>query len=156
MKYPILFFCTSLVSSESENTPSQCLCSSFCHSSLSSVNFPSTCSSDNGFLCISWHQTAFNQVIRSGFPRLFLEHSSFGDFLCTLQLLLHVFSHSQASVSRLSLCRFLCCEPHYPQHLQCSFESVPRFLLDSHLSSSSQLSGLQFLLLHPVHFLAEK
>ena len=29
----------------------------------------------------SWHQTAFNHVIGSGFPRLFLEHSPFDHFV---------------------------------------------------------------------------
>ena len=51
-----------------------------------------------------------------------------------------VFSCSRASVSRLCLCRFLCCELLCAQHLQCSFEPFPSFLLDSRLSCSSQLS----------------
>ena len=47
---------------------------------VSSMKFPLTYNSDKSFLfnfSSSWHQTVLNQVIGSGFPRLFLEHSPF-------------------------------------------------------------------------------
>ena len=84
LKNSILLSFTSLVSSGSANTPSQCLCSSFC--SLFSVfcgilpRRRTTPTTSFFLLSPSWHQTAFNQVIGSGFPRLFLEHSSFDHF----------------------------------------------------------------------------
>ena len=95
------------------------------------------------------------EVIGSGFPRLFLEHSPF-DHFCNVQVPLHVSSQSWAFVSRLCLYRFLCCvllsqrPPHFPSVL------FPGFLLAFRLPFSSQLSVIQFLLrvflgLHPVH-----
>ena len=63
-----------------------------------------------------------------------------------MQLLLRVFSHSPVFLSRLSLCRFLCCKPLCPQLPRYPSVWCPGVLLAFRLPFPSQLSGIQFLL----------
>ena len=97
--------------------------------------------SDKGFhfnLSPSWHQTAFIMVIGSGFPCLFLGYSPFDHILCTVQLPLHVFSHSPVFLSLLCLC-FLCSVSHFARSLlnilvYCSQVFSLPFVFPSHQS----------------------
>ena len=139
-------------------TSSQCLCSSFCHSSLSPVNFPLTYNPDVGFLCTFLLPGA----------KLHLTMCSAQAFLaCFLStLLLITFVHLAASASRIltfSSVRFaffsffaLCATS--PAASSIAFCIVPKFS-----SNFSPLSLIKFFWnaifyssafgLHPVHVL---
>ena len=104
----------------------------------------------------SRHQTAFNQVIGSGFPRLFLEHSPNDHFcapcscLFTFSHILRCFCHGFVSVVYRAVKATL------PAASSISFCTDPR--LSSCFSSSflitafwTSIFALSFLGLHPVH-----
>ena len=156
MKISIFFVCTSLVSSGSVYTPSQCLCNSLCHSSLSSVNVPSTYNSDNDILFIFFRPSIillFHQVTCPGFPRLFLEHSSFDHFcapcscfftyILILRRLFHCF---------VSLIFVVCCtSPAASSIAFCIVLKISSPVLFTTGFLNSILAS-SFRGLHPVHF----
>ena len=76
----------------------------------------------------SWHHATSDQMISSGFPCLFLEHSSFDDF-CTPCCCFFTYSHSLWPVSQLCLCHFFVVCGTFPAASSIPFCIVQVFFL---------------------------